>query len=164
MISLPRGVADYLAPHPDVEIVRLRSSSYGATPRLRGAKLNRPGGARAPGRCCFLSLTGQRAAAVVGACDEHETDNREPRDHEGSDHIVVLSVFRALLRRASAVQRARSPNGACAKLVLAERKWLVSGFCAGPADLLARSNPPTLAKELVVGLGDAPSIACMSGR
>ena len=33
MISLPRGVADYLAPHPDVEIVRLRSSSYGETPR-----------------------------------------------------------------------------------------------------------------------------------
>lgn len=74
MISLPRGVADYLAPHPDV-------------------KLNRPGGRCAPGRCCFLSLASQRAAAVVGTCDEHETDNREPRDCEGSDHIVVLSVL-----------------------------------------------------------------------
>src|SRR5687767_11600531 len=128
-------------------------------------KLNRPGGTCAPGRFCFLSLAGQRAAAVVGACDEHETDNREPRDHEGnSDHGVVLSVFRALLRRASAVHRARLPNGARAKLVLAERRWLVSGFCTGPADLLASSNPPILAKEMVVGLGDAPSNACMSGR
>src|SRR5215204_4841973 len=96
-------------------------------------KLNRPG-VGAPGRCCFLSLSSQRAAAVVGACDEHETDNREPRDHEGnSDHGVVLSVFRALLRRASAVQHAL-PKRSARKLVLAERRWLVSGFCAGPAD------------------------------
>ena len=129
----------------------------------RRGKLNRPG-VGAPGRCGFLSLASQRAAAVVGACDEHETDNREPRDHEGSDHVVVLSVLEALLRRASAVHRARSPNGARAKLVLAERRWLVSGYCAGPADLLASANPPKLAKELVVGLGDAPSDACMSGR
>ena len=51
-----------------------------------------------------------------------------------------------------------------AQLVPAERRLLVSGFYAGLADLLARSNPPTLAKEMVVGLGDAPSNACMSGR
>ena len=127
-------------------------------------KLNRPGGTCAPGRCCFLSLSGQRTAAVIGACDEHETDNREPRDHEGnSDHGVVLSVHEALLRRASAVQRA-FPERNARKVVLAERKWLVSGFCAGPAGLLARSYPLTLAKELVVGLGDAPSNTCMSGR
>ena len=29
MISLPRGVADYLAPHPDVEIEPARSSRSG---------------------------------------------------------------------------------------------------------------------------------------
>ena len=59
--------------------------------------MNRPGGARAPGRCCFLSLAGQRAAAVVGTCDEHETDNREPRDHEGnSDHGVAPFCLQGL--------------------------------------------------------------------
>lgn len=52
---------------------------------------------------------------------------------------------------------AHAPRGTRAKLVLAERRWLVSGFCTGPADLLASSNPPKLAEELVVGLGDAPS-------
>lgn len=76
MISLPRGDAAYLAP-----------------PRW---KWHRPGGTCAPGRCCFLSLASQPAAAVIGTCDEHETDNREPRDHEGSDHVVVLSVLGGL--------------------------------------------------------------------
>ncbi len=102
--------------------------------------------------------------AVVTSCDEHETDHGEPGDHEGnSDHVVVLSVLEALLRGASAVQRA-VPERNARKVVLAERRWLVSGFCAGPADLLARSNPPIPAEELVVGLGDAPSNACMAGR
>src|SRR5262245_22631065 len=61
-------------------------------------------------------------------------------------------------------QRAHSSNGVRTKMVLAERRSLVSGFCTGPADLLASSTPPKLAKELVVGLGDAPSDACMSSR
>ncbi len=88
MISLPRGVADYLAPHPDVEIEPARR-------HVRSGPV-------------FVSvLAGQRAAAVVGSRDQHETNDRDPRDHEGnSAHGVVLSVFRALLRRASAVQRA----------------------------------------------------------
>ena len=77
-------------------------------------KLNRPG-VRAPGRCYFLSLADRPALAVVTSCDEHETDHGEPGDHEGnSDHGVVLSVFRALPRRASAVQRALQ-NGARAR-------------------------------------------------
>ena len=75
MISLPRGVADYLAPHPDVEI----------EPARRHVR---------SGPVWFSVLAGQRAAAVIDACDEHENDNREPRDHEGnSDHVVVLSVW-----------------------------------------------------------------------
>jgi hypothetical protein len=73
------------------------------------------------GPVLFSVLAGRPAAAVVGACDEHETDNREPCDHEGSDHVVVLSVLEALLRRASAVQRAFSERNA-RKLVLAERR------------------------------------------
>ena len=159
MISLPRGVADYLAPHPDVEIE--------------------------PGRCCFLSLSSQRATAVVGACDGHETDNREPRDHEcTTDHGVFLSVHEALLRRASAVQHAR-PERRTRKLVLAERRWLGSGFAPGqlissPAHTLrhwlrnwssasakrsgaahqqVRAKGPSAKRE-----SNAPSNACMSGR
>lgn len=77
--------------------------------------------------------------------------------------VVVLSVLRALLRRASAVERAL-PERSARKVVLAERRWLVSEFQSGPADLLAGSSPPIPAEGLVVGLGDAPSNACMSGR
>ena len=52
---------------------------------------------RRAGRCCFLSLAGQRAAAVVGACDEHETGNRKPRDHEGNnDHGVAPFCLQGL--------------------------------------------------------------------
>jgi hypothetical protein len=58
-------------------------------------KLNRPG-VSAPSRFCFLSLASQRASAVVDLCDQHESDDCEPRDYEGSDHVVVLSVFRGL--------------------------------------------------------------------
>jgi hypothetical protein len=76
--------------------------------------------------------------------------------------VVVLSVFRALLRRASAVQRAfpieTRAIGASGVEVTRLRIF------AGLADLLARSNPPILAEKMVVGLGDAPSDACMSGR
>lgn len=54
-------------------------------------KLNRPG-VRAPGRCCFLTLAERLALPVVAACDEHETDNREPGNREGNDHVVVLSI------------------------------------------------------------------------
>lgn len=98
MISLPRGVADSLAPHPDLEIEPARRHVH-------------------PGPVLFSVLADPQTAAVVGPCDQHEADNRDPRDHEGnSAHGVVLSVFRALLRRASAVRRA-SPRTELA------RKW-----------------------------------------
>lgn len=60
--------------------------------------------------------------------------------------------------------RARVPEQSVRKVVLAEWRSLVSGGKAGPADLLAKSSPPIVAKEMVVGLGDAPSNSCMSGR
>lgn len=100
MISLPRGVADSLAPHPDFEIGPARRHVH-------------------PGPVLFSVLADPETAAVVGPCDQHEADNRDPRDHEGnSTHGVVLSVFRALPRRASAVRRASSPNGARANVVV----------------------------------------------
>lgn len=61
------------------------------------------------------------------------------------------------------------PRRACSllhyvRMVLAERRWLISGFNAGPADLLARPNPPMLANNLVVGPGVAPGLpACRAG-
>ena len=114
MISLPRGDAAYLAPHPEVEIEPARRHVH-------------------PGPVLFSVLAGPQAAAVVGPCDQHEADDRDPRDHDGnSAHGVVLSVFRALLRRASARSSRKPPNGARTKVV--------------------------------VGLGVAPSDACMSGR
>ena len=120
-------------------------------------KLNRPG-VGAPGRCGFLSLASQRAAAVVGACDEHETDNREPRDHEGnSDHVVVLSVFRALLRRASAVQRARFTNEAHAKWSSASVMLRAMPACR-PGDVTG-----CLADELAAGVGFAPTSRRLTG-
>ncbi|MDP3072242.1 MAG: DUF1585 domain-containing protein [Opitutaceae bacterium] len=81
---------------------------------------------------CFLSLADRPALAVVTSCNEHETDHGEPGDHEGnSDHVVVLSVFRALPRRASAVQRAHSSNGTHAKVVVGPGAAKRSG---APAD------------------------------
>lgn len=85
---------------------------------LRGGKMYRPGGTHdceRSGPVWFLALADRRAATVIGPCDEHETGDGEPRDHEGnSDHDVVLSVLRALLRGASAVEvRATVEPNAC---------------------------------------------------
>lgn len=83
--------------------------------RLCGARgaagnLNRPGGVP-PSRCCYLLfyLAAQGATVVIGACNQHETGNRNPRNREGnSDHGVVLSIsIMALLRGASAVANRR---------------------------------------------------------
>ena len=102
-------------------------------------KLNRPG-VRAPGRCYFLSLADRPALAVVTSCDEHETDHGEPGDHEGnSDHVVVLSVFRALPRRASAVQRAASERNA--------RNW-------SSASVMLRAMPACRAGDVTGCLAD----------
>jgi hypothetical protein len=125
-------------------------------------KLNRPG-VRTPGRCGFLSLAARLVLPIVTSCNEHETDNREPGDREGNVHVVVLSLLGPCSVELRPMART-PPERSMRKMVLAERRSLVSGFCTGPADLLARSNPPILAKEVVVGLGDAPSNACMSGR
>ena len=110
MISLPRGVADCLAPHPDVEIEPVFRHPACLRRRvilIRRLCVRRPARSFAlRARCCFLSLADRPAPAIVTSCDEHETNHGEPVDREGnSDHVVVLSVFRALPRRASAVQR-----------------------------------------------------------
>ena len=63
MISLPRGVADCLAPHPDVEIEPARSSRSGLV--------------------LFLSLADRPALAVVTSCDEHETDHGDAANRPG---------------------------------------------------------------------------------
>ena len=78
--------------------------------------------------------------------------------------VVVLSGLEGLAPESFGRLRMRFPNDAHANGC-----WRGGGrsspkFYSGPADLLAGSNPPTSAKELVVGLGDAPSDACMSGR
>jgi hypothetical protein len=125
-------------------------------------KLNRPG-VRTPGRCGFLSLSERLVRPVVTPCDEHETNHREPGDREGNVHVVVLSLLGPCSLELRPMERT-PPEQSMRKVVLAERRSLVSGCNAGPADLLARSNPSILAKEVVVGLGDAPSNACMSGR
>src|SRR5687767_6252583 len=109
-------------------------------------KLNRPG-VRAPGRCYFLSLADRPALAVVTSCDEHETDHGEPGDHEGnSDHGVVLSVFRALPRRASAVQSAVSKRNA--------RNW-------SSASVMLRAMPACRAGDVTGCLAD--EIGCRGG-
>lgn len=62
---------------------------------------------------CVFYLAAQGATVVVGACNQHETGNRNPRNREGnSDHGVVLSIsIMALLRGASAVaNRGRFPR------------------------------------------------------
>ena len=64
MISVPSGVADSLAPHPDREIGPARSSHSGPV--------------------LFSVLADRLAWAVVSSCDEHETDDCEPGDHEGN--------------------------------------------------------------------------------
>ena len=67
MISVPSGVADYLAPHPDWEIGPARSANSGPV--------------------LFSVLADRLDWAVVASCDEHETDDCEPGDREGnSDH------------------------------------------------------------------------------
>jgi len=68
---------------------------------------------------------------VVTSCDEHETDNREPGDREGNDHVVVLSIL---------------------------------GPCSVELRPFERTLPEQSVRKVVVGLGDAPSNACMSGR
>jgi hypothetical protein len=60
-------------------------------------------------RAGVVFLSSERATAVLGACDKHDAEHREPRYEGNSDHGVVLSVLKALLRRASAVFRACSP-------------------------------------------------------
>jgi hypothetical protein len=55
-------------------------------------KVDRPGAFSRP--VLFSALADQLAYAVVASCDEHETNNGEPGDHEGNgDHGVDLSVF-----------------------------------------------------------------------
>ena len=113
MISLPRGVADYLAPHPDVEIEPARRPSSG--------------------RCCFLSLADRPALAVVTSRDKHETDHGEPGNHEGnSDHCCC--------------------------------PFCLQGLAPKSFGRSTRTLPERSARKMVVGLGDAPSNACMSGR
>ena len=96
---------------------------------------------RRPSGPVFLSafyLAAQGATVVVGACNQHDTGNRDPRNREGnSDHGVVLSIsIGALLRGAAAVaNRGRFP------------RWV---------------HPRN--SKMVVGPGVAPGDACMSGR
>jgi len=52
-----------------------------------------------PVRCCFLSLADRTWLAVGLMCDEHESGNRQPGDHEGSVHCRCPPRLEASLRR-----------------------------------------------------------------
>lgn len=120
-------------------------------------------GVRTPDRGYFRSLTKRLVSPLVASGDQHETNNREPRDREGNKHVVVLSNLGPCSEELRPFERT-IPEPSVRQVVLAERRSLGSGSNAGPADLLARSNPPIRTKEMVVGLGVAPSNSCMSGR
>lgn len=73
-------------------------------------KVNRPGAGLRAG-CCFLSLAGHVARAVIDSGNQHETDDGEPRDHEGNcEHGVVLSGLRPCSVELRPLRTA-SPNG-----------------------------------------------------
>jgi hypothetical protein len=80
-----------LAPEASVLAATLRpeNGSVLALPEIEPARK-----VGLPGRRCFLSLADRTWLAVGLMCDEHKSGNRQPGDHEGSVHVVVLPGWR----------------------------------------------------------------------